>query len=122
MHNLITLNEALTLLKAGNTVAVEQVNLQSGRVSAVDALFLHRKGIDVAEEQIYFDDTQIAYDPDFDEQEWGEPYPANEAINLEITLPSTVKTWIDNKKINIEQLVVNLLTSQMRSDRIINRE
>lgn len=72
----LSLDQALTLLKAGQAVDPKEVNTQSGKVSSVDALRLYRIGIEVSEEQIYYDDSQIAYDPDFDEEEWGDPQPA----------------------------------------------
>ena len=120
MSNLISLNEAIVLLRAGSNVEPEKVDLQSGSISSVDALYLFRNGIKVSEDQIYYDDDKIAYDPEFDDVEWGEPYPAKSKISLDLSVPSPVKEWIDSKKINIEELIRNLLISQMNSDQLIN--
>ena len=47
-------------------------DLQEAQVRAADALALAEQGIVVPEQHIYYNDEDIAYDPDFDEGEWGE--------------------------------------------------
>jgi len=38
----------------------------------VDALLLAENGVVIPEQNIYYDDRDIAYDPDFDDVEWSE--------------------------------------------------
>jgi hypothetical protein len=45
-------------------------DLMDTQVRAVDALALAEHGIVLPEQNIYYNDDDIAYDPDFDEVEW----------------------------------------------------
>jgi len=45
-------------------------DLMDTQVRAVDALALAEHGIILPEQNIYYNDDDIAYDPDFDEVEW----------------------------------------------------
>ena len=45
-------------------------DLGQTRVRAADALLLAEYGILLPEQNIYYQDEDIAYDPDFDEVEW----------------------------------------------------
>lgn len=45
-------------------------DLQDTQVRAVDALALAEHGVLLPEQNIYYNDEDIAYDPDFDEVEW----------------------------------------------------
>jgi hypothetical protein len=45
-------------------------DLKDTQVRAVDALALAEHGVLLPEQNIYYDDDDIAYDPDFDEVEW----------------------------------------------------
>lgn len=53
-------------------------DLQDTQVRAVDALALAEHGVMLPEQNIYYNDEDIAYDPDFDEVEWSkEPLKMN---------------------------------------------
>lgn len=45
-------------------------DLKDTQVRAVDALALAEHGVLLPEQNIYYNDDDIAYDPDFDEVEW----------------------------------------------------
>lgn len=45
-------------------------DLKDTQVRAVDALALAEHGVLLPEQNIYYNDEDIAYDPDFDEVEW----------------------------------------------------
>lgn len=45
-------------------------DLKETQVRAVDALILAEYGIVIPEQNIYYSDEDIAYDPDFDEVKW----------------------------------------------------
>lgn len=45
-------------------------NLNDTQVRAIDALALAEHGILIPEQNIYYDDKDIAYDPDFDDVAW----------------------------------------------------
>lgn len=52
-------------------------NLNDTQVSAANALLLAEQGVAIPEQNIYYDDNDIAYDPDFDETEW-----SKEPVNM----------------------------------------
>jgi hypothetical protein len=45
-------------------------NLSDTQVRAIDALALAEHGILIPEQNIYYDDKDITYDPDFDDVAW----------------------------------------------------
>ena len=45
-------------------------DLKGTQVRAVDALILAEHGIVIPEQNIYYKDDDIAYDPDFDDVKW----------------------------------------------------
>ena len=47
-------------------------DLKETQVRAVDALILAEYGIVIPEQNIYYSDEDIAYDPDFDDVKWSE--------------------------------------------------
>jgi len=60
---------------ARNNKSLEGVTiegLEDTQVKAVDALLLAENGIVIPEQNIFYDDRDIAYDPDFDDVEWSE--------------------------------------------------
>ncbi len=69
----MNIEEAIALARSNESlqgVAIE--DLKDVQVKAVDALILAEHGIIVPEQNIYYDDADIAYDPDFDEIEWSQ--------------------------------------------------
>lgn len=59
--------------RARNNESLEGViieYLKNTQIRAVDALILAEHGIVLPEQNIYYNDEDIAYDPDFDEEEW----------------------------------------------------
>jgi hypothetical protein len=72
----ITLKQALSLLKSGNQLGNRVISdLATSKVKAMDAILLAEHGIAVPDSNIVYDDSDIQYDPDFDEMEWGKPFP-----------------------------------------------
>ena len=59
--------------KARNNESLEGLiieDLKDTQVRAVDALALAEQGVVIPEQNIFYDDNDIAYDPDFDDIEW----------------------------------------------------
>ena len=68
----IKIKEAIAMAAKGQNlqgVAIEDLN--DKQVKAMDALLLARHGIVVPEQHIYYHDSEIAYDEEFDEVAWG---------------------------------------------------
>ena len=67
----LTVKQAIAV--ARNNESLEGLvieDLQDTQVRAVDALALAEHGVLLPEQNIYYNDDDIAYDPDFDEIEW----------------------------------------------------
>jgi len=65
--------KAIELAKSDKSLeGITIEDLKDTQVKAVDALILAEKGIVIPEQNIYYDDADIACDPDFDEVEWSE--------------------------------------------------
>jgi hypothetical protein len=75
----ITLEQAISLLKSGGQLGNLVISdLATSSVKAMDALLLAENGIAVPDGNIVYDDSDIQYDPDFDEMEWGKPFSFQE--------------------------------------------
>lgn len=75
----ITLKQAISLLKSGNQLGNRVISdLATSKVKAMDALLLAEHGIAAPDSKIVYDDSDIQYDPDFDEMEWGKPFSFQE--------------------------------------------
>ncbi|MBC6995938.1 hypothetical protein QWY85_11155 [Neolewinella lacunae] len=69
----MNIEEAIALARSNKSLqGVAIKDLQDVQVKAVDALILAEHGIVVPEQNIFYDDGDIAYDPDFDEVEWSQ--------------------------------------------------
>lgn len=67
----MTIEQAVQLAKKHQSLeGVVIDDLNETQVSAVDALALAECGIVVPEQNIFYSDTDITYDPDFDEVNW----------------------------------------------------
>ena len=76
---MITVAEAIVLLRSGAQLGNRVISdLTSSKVKAMDALLLAEHGIVVPDGNIVYDDSDIQYDPDFDEVEWGKPFSFQE--------------------------------------------
>lgn len=70
----IASHAAINLLKSGRTLEdVVIADLESSKIKVMDALLLAKNGYVVPDGSIVYDDDDIAYDPDFDEEEWQKP-------------------------------------------------
>ncbi|HNL37966.1 MAG TPA: hypothetical protein PKH43_02495 [Saprospiraceae bacterium] len=66
----LSVSEALQRIAAGESVSGCTIDFDRIKVEALDVMKLAKAGFVVPEEAIYYDDDDIAYDPDFDEIEW----------------------------------------------------
>jgi len=123
--NKVTLTEALGLLnqnKLNKDYEVEYVD--SDRVEATDAIKLGSLGIEVPEEKIYYDDTLIEDDDEF-EGEWVridsdiEDYKKHLTIQLEVD--KEIEEWLSSTNIDLDLLVSELITGFYRSSKTIEK-
>ncbi|MFZ2897511.1 MAG: hypothetical protein WA004_02745 [Saprospiraceae bacterium] len=121
----ISLSEALKLLvnnKLDNSYSVEF--LASDRIEATDAIKLGAIGINVPEENIYYDDDNIADDVDFN----GEWIPIDSDIEhykshltIQLKVDKEIENWLSSTDIDLDSLVSELLTGFYRSSKAVNK-
>lgn len=74
----VTIEQAIEMARKNESLkGIVIENLNDTQVSAANALLLAEQGVAIPEQNIYYDDNDIAYDPDFDETEW-----SKEPINM----------------------------------------
>ena len=121
----ISLKEAINLLignKLDGSYLVEFV--ESDRIEATDAIKLGSMGIVVPEENIYYDDDNIADDDDFD----GKWIPIDSDIehykkhlSIQLTVDKEIENWLSSTEIDLDSLISELLTGFYRSSKAINK-
>jgi len=123
--NKVTLIEALKLLnqnKLNENYDVEFVD--SDKVEAMDAIRLGSLGIDIPEDKIYYDDTLIEEDDEFD-GEWVridsdiEDYKKH--LTFQLDVDQEIEEWLSSTNINLDSLISELITGFYRSSKTIEK-
>ena len=114
-------------------------DLGDTQVRAVDALVLAEHGILLPEQNIYYNDEDIAYDPDFDEVEWSkEPLNmtweekiqlaekiarnggSDEEISVKVKITDhEVRQWMKEHNDKIGQILGNFIVDIYKANQII---
>ncbi|AEE51092.1 hypothetical protein Halhy_3232 [Haliscomenobacter hydrossis DSM 1100] len=127
--------QALAMIKNGESLkGVVLEDLDAVQVSARDALSLARSGIVIPEQNVFYDDADIAYDEEIDEVEW-----SNENLNLSweekaklfsqnkykpITLEITtndleVDTWLRENQERLSEVIKPIVKSLFEAEKMI---
>ena len=134
-----SIEEVIAMASKGQSLeGVLIEGLQDRQVKAMDALMLSRHGIVIPEENIYYDDNDIAYDEDFDDVTWSsEPIQlsfeekvalANQAlqrhdvavISLNIAVADAeVKQWININRQKVERILSDLLVDLYKTQKVL---
>lgn len=114
-------------------------DLGDTQVRAVDALVLAEHGILLPEQNIYYNEEDIAYDPDFDEVEWSkEPLNmtweekiqlaekiarnggSDEEISVKVKITDhEVRQWMKEHNDKIGQILGNFIVDIYKANQII---
>ena len=114
-------------------------DLGDTQVRAVDALILAEHGILLPEQNIYYNEEDIAYDPDFDEVEWSkEPLNmtweekiqlaekiarnggSDEEISVKVKITDhEVRQWMKEHNDKIGQILGNFIVDIYKANQII---
>ena len=114
-------------------------DLGDTQVRAVDALILAEHGILLPEQNIYYNEEDIAYDPDFDEVEWSkEPLKmtweekiqlaekiarnggSDEEISVKVKITDhEVRQWMKEHNDKIGQILGNFIVDIYKANQII---
>jgi len=105
----VSVEEAIAMAKKEQELrGVVITDLNDVQVKAMDALLLAEKGIVIPEQNIYYDDADIAYDKEFDEVEWSsEPVQMTFAEKVALVNQFNSSKEEISLKINIDDLEVN---------------
>jgi hypothetical protein len=135
MTKKIDAHAALNLLKSGGTLEdVVIADLESSNIKVMDALLLAKNGYIVPDGSIVYDDDDIAYDPDFDEEEWGRPISFSqfkqtllaenerqETTDLVVKVHVQnleMKQWLKENKEQLNLVVNGLIESMYRAEQL----
>ena len=118
-------------------VIIEDLN--ETQVRAVDALILAEYGIVIPEQNIYYSDEDIAYDPDFDEVKWSEEplrmtweekmrlseeieknNKKEEEISVKVNISDQeVRQWVNENYDKMGQILGNFIVDIYKANKII---
>jgi hypothetical protein len=114
-------------------------DLKETQVRAVDALMLAEYGIVISEQNIYYSDDDIAYDPDFDDVKWSEEplrmtwgekmqlseeidkkSREEEEISVKVNISDQeVRQWVNDNHDKIGQILGNFIVDIYKANKII---
>ncbi len=123
-HNSISVAEALERLNKGENVKGASIDFAGSKVKALDAFKLGKEGVEVPDEVIFYDDADIAYDPDIDDYEWTrtdiDPLKnGKESLTIHIEINENVKEWIQKNGIEVNHLMEELLQNFYSTHQLI---
>lgn len=126
MNPKISVSEALQKLQAGQSITEYVIDFDRIKVEALDVMKLAKGGVVVPETAIYYNDDDIEYDEDFDD-DWVriDADPISELktqTELKIALNKDIKQWIEAKNIKLDKLVENLLDNFYRTQKIVSKD
>ncbi len=121
----ISLKEALKLLNNNELDSGYSIEfLETDQIESTVAIKLGAIGIDVPEENIFYDDDNITDDDDFGGQ-WVpidsdiEHYKSHLTIQLKVD--KEIENWLSTTDIDLDSLVSELLTGFYRSSKAVNK-
>ena len=114
-------------------------DLKETQVRAVDALILAEYGIVIPEQDIFYSDEDIAYDPDFDEVKWSEEplrmtweekmrlseeieknNKKEEEISVKVNISDQeVRQWVNENYDKMGQILGNFIVDIYKANKII---
>jgi hypothetical protein len=133
----LTVKEAVDRVNNGGDlkdVSIDKVSMQ--QVNVQDAIVLNRGGIVVPEENLFYDDNDIAYDDEIDELVIGEEitnlsweeksarfekgYIANTSIKINIsTEEPEIDRWIEKNKIKLERVLTPIIIDLFKAEKLL---
>jgi hypothetical protein len=116
-------------------------DLNDTQVRPVDALLLAEHGILIPEQNIYYNDADIAFDPDFDDVEWSkkplkltwqekiqlaEQIEINKHVEEEVSVKiriedREIRQWINRNHDKMGQILSNFILDIYKANKIIER-
>ncbi len=123
--NKVTLAEALMLLEKDELNGDYEIEyLDSDKIASTDAIKIGALGIDIPEEKIYYDDSLIEDDDDF-EGEWvridSDIEDYKQRLTIQLKVDQEIEEWLSSTKIDLDSLVSELITGFYKSSKTIEK-
>jgi len=131
----INVEKAIDILRSGGNLGANTISdLETSKVKAMDALILAENGFVVPSGNIVYQDSDIQYDPDFDDVDWREPVSFHQLKNrteesqaveeLVVTVQiknEGIRAWIHANRTKIDLVVGKLLEDLYRTEKLLKR-
>jgi len=129
----ISVEKAIDILRSGGDLGANTISdLETSKVKAMDALILAENGFVVPNGNIVYQDSDIQYDPEFDDVDWGEPVPFHSIKNrteesraveeLVVTVQiknEGIRAWVHANRNKIDLIVGKLLEDLYRTEKLL---
>ena len=127
--------DAIIRAKSGDNLSgVVLEDIATTQVSVTDALALSNGGIVVPESNVYYDDSAIAYDEEFDDTDWSDEYitlsweekqalfakSGNEKVALDVPVEDAqIKQWLETNRERIAALLTPIVSALYKAERLL---
>lgn len=136
----LTVKEAIDRVKSGQNLEGIHLDKESlKQVNVRDAMVLNRGGIVVPEENLYYDDDDIAYDEDIDELVIGEEITGlswedkinrfenhrslNKSVSINLsTEDQEINNWIERNKGFLEKVLRPIVKNLFDVENLVNKK
>ena len=120
---IINQSEAIQLLKEKADLSDYEIQFNDAPIEALDAILLGKNGIAVPKSLIYYDDETIDFSDDADLTD--EDLASGKIkwlVQTELALDDEIKDWVKKEKINLPELLSNLLTDFYQNVRTLRKD
>ena len=125
MSKKISVKEALRLISLGEFSTKMEVTFEGVEgIEAIDAVVLGEAGVDVPENLIFYDDTTIVDDEEFDgpwEKIDSDIEEEAKYLQIEIKINPEIRNWINSNHIDVNSLVKKLIEDAYRTSKLLQK-
>ena len=125
MSKKISVKEALRLISLGEfSTKMEVIYEGVEGIEAIDAVALGEAGVDVPENLIFYDDTTIVDDEEFDgpwEKIDSDIEEEAKHLQIEIKIDAEIRNWINSNHIDVNSLVKKLIEDAYRTAKLLQK-
>ena len=125
MSKQISIKEALRLISLGEFSTNMEVTFEGVEgIEAIDAVALGEAGVDVPENLIFYDDTTIVDDEEFDgpwEKIDSDIEEEKKYLKLEMKIDPEIRNWINSNHIDLNSLVEKLIEDAYRTAKLLQK-
>lgn len=125
MSKQISVKEALRLISLGKfSTNIEVIFEGVEGIEAIDAVALGEAGVDVPQDLIFYDDTTIVDDEEFDgpwEKIDSDIEEEAKYLQLEMKIDPEIRNWINSNHIDVNSLVEKLIEDAYRTAKLLQK-